>query len=213
MNYPFNLLKQVPVLSVACILPRMLYSLENVCRPPVIVISRCQLEKSTEMKVWNEKALQTSPSLSLVLGFIFVLKESFFAILVLYQEGCGVMRYFGVERRETMTKKEKNPSSVNVAVSLTVMGISDLPHKHRLALFELYMMSPPRPVSGHWTARTLMEGPKWDRCHLKWSLNKTWTESEKHDSFANEKDLKMNSQQLRCFSPWNTYITPLNTAF
>lgn len=107
MNYPFNLLKQVPVLSVACILPRMLYSLENVCRPPVIVISRCQLEKSTEMKVWNEKALQTSPSLSLVLGFIFVLKESFFAILVLYQEGCGVMRYFGVERRETMTKKRE----------------------------------------------------------------------------------------------------------
>lgn len=68
---------------------------------------------------------------------------------------------FGVERRETMTKKrEKNLCSVNVAVSLTVMGISDLPHKHRLALCELYVMSPPRPVSGHWTARSLMEGPK-----------------------------------------------------
>lgn len=144
------------------------------------------------MKVWNEKALQTSPSLSLVLGFIFVLKESFFAILVvLYQERCGVMRYLVLKGEKPWQKKrEKNLCSVNVAVSLTVMGISDLPHKHRLALCELYVMSPPRPVSGHWTARSLMEGPKWDRCHLKWILNKTRTESEKHDSFTNEKDWK-----------------------
>ncbi len=42
-----------------------------------------------------------------------------------------------------MTKKT---SSVNVAVSLTVMGIMDLPHKHRLALCELYVMSLLRPV-------------------------------------------------------------------
>lgn len=142
------------------------------------------------MKVWNEKALQTSLSLSLVLDFIFVLKESLFAISVLYQEGCGVMRYLVLKGEKPWQKKEKNPSSVNVAVSLTVMGISDLPHKHRLALCERYVMSPPRPVSGHWTACTVMEGPKWDRCHLKWSLNKAQTESEKHDSFANEKDWK-----------------------
>lgn len=45
-----------------------------------------------------------------------------------------------------MTKEEeKKPSSINVSVSLTILGILDLPHKHRLALCERFVMSPRGP--------------------------------------------------------------------
>lgn len=102
----------------------------------------------------------------------------------------------GVESR---TKK---PPLVNVTVSLTVMGILDLSHKHRLPLCGSCVMFPPGLVSGLWTACALMEGPKWYRCHSKWSFNRKLTESENH-SYANEKEGK------RIVSSWNTYVTPL----
>lgn len=98
MNYPVKSIRANAEFLNSYMPPRildLLYSRQtwNVCRQPMIVISRRQLENSTEMKVWNEKALQTSQSRSLVLGFIFLLKESHFAVSVLYQEVSGVMRY------------------------------------------------------------------------------------------------------------------------
>lgn len=128
------------------------------------------------MKVWNEKALQTSLSRSLVLGFIFVLKESLFAISVLYQEGYAViMRHLALKEEKPWQKKEK--CICKCICQLNCSG----DFEPRLALCERFVMSP-------WGPSLVIELlALWNEIDVIWNEALI---KRKHDSFANEKEWK-----------------------